>query len=104
MYIPTEDQYLSAIETVKAYELHKDIIFQEKVKEVKLDLDEFFKTTEIKSYNIKIEDWVGNKGVFIFPVEPYYDETYGGEYDDDLKEISNKHNIKVKMDSGIYCK
>jgi len=104
MYIPTEDQYIAALDVVKNYELHKEILFQEKVKEVKLDLDEFFKTTEVKEYHIKTKDWVGTKGIFIFPVEPYYDETYCGEYDDGLKEISKKHNIKVKMDSGIYCK
>jgi len=104
MYIPTEDQYLSAIETVKAYEMHQDILFQEKVKEVKLELDEFFKTTEIKEYYVKTSDWVGRKGIFIFPTEPYYDEDYSGEFDIDLEKIATKHNMIIKMDSGIYSK
>lgn len=104
MHIPTEEQYLSALETVKAYEHNQDILFKEKVDLVKADLDEFFKGTEIKSYQIQTKDWIGNKGVFIFPTEPYYDEEYSGEYDEDLKKISEKHGIKVKMDSSIYAK
>jgi hypothetical protein len=104
MLNPTEGQYLSALETVKAYELTQETLFQEKVDLIKVDLDEFFKTTDIKKYSVKTSNWLGNKGVFIFPTEPYYDEDYCGEYDEALKEISNKHNVKVKMDSIIYSK
>jgi len=104
MYIPTEDQYIAALDVVKNYELNQDILFQEKVDLIKKDLEEYFKTTEIKKFNIQTRDWMNNKGVYIFPTELYYDETYCGEYDEALKEISSKYNIKVKMDSGIYCK
>lgn len=104
MHIPTEEQYLAALETVKAYETHKKILFQEKVEEVKKDLDEYFKNTEVKKYFIRLDDWIGNEGVFIFPEEPYYDEDYGGQFDKDLDKIGEKHGIKVKMHSGIYAK
>ena len=104
MLSPTESQYLSALEIVKAYELNQETIFQETVDLVKADLDEYFKSTEIKSYRVLTSDWMGNKGVFIYPIEPEYDEDYSGEYDEALKEISGRYNIIVKMDSGIYCK
>ena len=104
MHIPTEEQYLSALQIVKAYETHKEIIFQEKVQEVKKDLDEYFKNTEVKKYFIKLENWIGGKGVIIFPEEPYYDEDYGGQFDKALDKIGEKHGVKVKMDSGIYSK
>jgi hypothetical protein len=104
MLAPTEGQYLSALEIIKAYELNQETIFQETVDLVKADLDEYFKSTEIKGYRVLTKDWMGNKGVFIYPTEPAYDEDYCGDYDEALKEISATYNINVKMDSSIYCK
>lgn len=104
MHIPTEEQYLSALETVKAYETHKEILFQEKVKDIKKEIDEYFKNTEVKEYYIRTQGWTGNKGVFIYPTEPFYDEDYDGMFDKDLDKIGEKYNVIVKMDSGIYSK
>lgn len=104
MLEPTEGQYLSALEVVKAYELNQEILLKEKADLVKVDLDEFFKTTEIKQYSILRKNWIGHRGIYIFPEVPFYDETYCGEYDEGLKKISEKHGILVKMDSSIYCK
>ncbi|HUU86562.1 MAG TPA: hypothetical protein VMX17_02265 [Candidatus Glassbacteria bacterium] len=104
MYTPTEEQYLDALKIKEQYEMHMDVLFKEKVKEVRKDLDEYFKGTYIKDYSVRTTDWMNNKGVFIFPVEPEFDEDYDGEFDSDLELIAKKHNMIVKMDSGIYSK
>ena len=40
----------------------------------------------------------------IWKNEPYFDEDYGGEYDDKLDELGKKYDVWVKMESGIYGK
>ena len=104
MLNPTEEQYLAALEVTKAYELNTEIRFQEKVDLIKVDLDNFFKDTDIKKYSVVTRDWLGNKGVYITPLEPMFDEDYCGEHDGVLEEISTKYNVVVKMDSSIYSK
>ncbi len=104
MYIPTQEQYLAALEVVKSYELNQDIIFGDKVEAVKKRLDEYFKSTEIKRFRIETKDWMGNRGVFITPLEPWFDEDYCGEFDADLDKMSEEFGVVVKMDSKIYTK
>lgn len=104
MYIPTQDQYLSALEVVKSYELNQAIVFEDKVETVKKRLSSFFDTVDIKKFSIKREDWMGNKGIFVIPIEPFYDEDYCGEFDEELANMSKEFGILIKMDSSIYSK
>ena len=104
MYIPTQDQYLSALEVVKSYELNQDIIFEEKVGSIKSRLDEYFENTEIKRFRIETEDLMGCRGIFITPLEPWFDEDYCGEFDADLEVMSKEFGVIIKMDSSIYSK
>ena len=104
MYIPTQEQYLAALEVIKAYEFNQETIFEEKVEIVKNKLTEYFKTTFIKQFSIRTKDWMGNHGVIITPTEPCFDEDYGGEFDVDLEAMSKDFGIHISMDSGIYSK
>lgn len=104
MNIPTEDQYIAALDVVKSYELNQDILFSEKVKAVVSDLDVLFNNTEIKSYRIRPQDWLGNKCVEIIPIDPEFDEDYNGEFDEAIEKLAQKHGCKVKMASEIYSK
>lgn len=104
MYIPTQEQYLAALEVVKAYEFNQESILEDKIYAIKSRLSVFFNTVGITKFSIKREDWMGNKGVFIFPVEPCYDEDYCGEFDEELKRLSLEFGIMIKMDSSIYAK
>lgn len=104
MLNPTEDQYISALEIVKAYELNQEILFQEKVKAVVSDLDVLFNGTEIKSYRIRTKDWLGNKCIEIIPFDPEFDEDYVGDFDEEIKKLAQKHGCRVKMASEIYPK
>jgi hypothetical protein len=105
MYIPTQEQYLAALEVIKSYELNQDILFEEKVETIKKRLDDFFNTkTDIKEFFIRNRDFRGNRAVIIYPTNPRYDEDYSGEFDEDLEAMSKEFGVRVTMDPGISGK
>lgn len=100
--IPTEEQYKKAKEVVTAYEDEQKRLELLRVEEFKKDLDALFaKDGWIKEYEIVTGSF---SGYDISPEEPCLDECYGGEYDDEIDKLCEKHNVEVSFPSYCYGK
>ncbi len=103
--LPTFQEYQDALKIISAYEKGQRDLVNERLKEAKKELAEFFKTTYIKEYQIRCESsFLGGDRFKIIPIEPEFDEDYSGEFDKDINVIALKFDISLSMDSGIYSK
>ena len=97
------EEYKKAKEIVILYEREQqrleDIILEDFKKELgyfflnngKLVINEFELRKEYSYYQI-------------IPTKPYFDESYGGELDDDIEKLSKKYNIDAAIISWCYPK
>ena len=105
MEIPTKEQYLKALKIKAAYEENVELVFKDKMRAIKKDLDTLFANTEIKKYMVGIGETFGfEKEITLMPTEPEFNEDYNGEFDAALIELGKKHNVLIHMDSDIYAK
>lgn len=105
MNIPNEEEYKAAKKIVDSYKENQEKILIEKVKDVQLDLDEFFKTTYIKKFILRPKfNFPGTNQVEIYSLDPEFDEDYEGDLDDGVEKIAKKHDLYINWGGGIYSK
>lgn len=105
MNVPTETEYKDAKKIVDSYKENQEKLFLEKVKEVKSDLAEFFKTTYIKKFFLRPDfNFPGTNQVEIFSEDPVFDEDYEGDLDDEIEVIAKKYDFHISWGGGIYGK
>ena len=104
--IPTKEEYENALLIVKAYETERKRLTMLKVEEFKIELLSYFKSLKNGIKEISIHNW---NNIFLIMAydkkgNEYYDEDYGGEYDDYIETLAKKYDIEVSMDSDQYGK
>jgi len=101
--IPTKKEYEGAKSIIRLYEWAEYKKAEEKARIMNDEIKAIFGEGIIK-FNTNIEQCGDKMLIEITPTEPYFDEDYGGEYDDKLDELGKKYDVWVKMESGIYGK
>lgn len=102
--LTSNEEYLSALDTIRKYHKEQKEILKSKLPALKKDLDAFFKNTYIKEYYFGDSDEDDFTRIVIFPTEPEFDEDYNGALDDDLSKVGLKHGLDVVFTSDIYGK
>lgn len=96
---PTLDEYNEAKKVVKLYEENLQKINKEKAIAIKAELDKFFADTDIKEIDVcATKSWIGNNEIHVLSLNPKYDEDYGGEFDSEMKRLSEKYNVRVRFE------
>lgn len=80
----------------------EEVGINERVEMLKKDLNEYFKDTEIKEYEIYS---IKGNNVRLVPINPEFDENYDNdEMDNHIAKIGKKYNLLVAWTSGIRPK
>ncbi len=109
MNIPTEEEYNNAKEVVSVYENEQKRLLDLRLEEFKKDLTEYFKDNKLDGY-MRVDSfelrthWTGNKQAFDIITEPAYEECYGGDNDDDIKVLCEKHDVNASLPFWMYPK
>ncbi len=102
--IPTKEEYENALEIVISYRDEENRLEEIRLKEFKIELTEYFLNNDILNiYEYNIEKNYFNS-YYIHPKRPYFDECYGGELNEGIEKLCEKHNIKASIYSGYYGK
>lgn len=101
--IPTEHEYKEAKACVDAYENELKRIHKIKIELLKKDLQEYFNNNLIDG-EFRLKKFELDHMYRIIPIEPYIEEYYEGQNDEDIKKICEKHKLFYSMASWCYHK
>ena len=96
-------EYQEAKKIVIAYENEQDRLEKIKLEEFRTELSMFFKNNNkliINDFELR-KEW---NTYDIIPTNPYLEEMYEGQLNDEIEKLCQKHNIKASIVYWCYHK
>lgn len=100
----TEKEYNEAQNIISLYQKQLRKKIEDKIPEINLRLEEYFKKTYIKKFRTYLDNEWGDYVLEIKSLNPIFDEDYSGNFDRDLEKISKEFGIQISFESDNYGK
>lgn len=103
VFIPSFSEYQEAKKIVIAYENEQQRLENIRLEEFRTELSIYFKTNDkliINDFELR-KEWNRYE---IIPTNPYLEEMYEGQLNDEIEILCQKHNIKASIIYWCYHK